>query len=198
MNRLLLGYSPDFDLFDDASKVEAATSPEHEGSVLESDHSEAATELLEAAGRPALPALLAQLLRGAAPAAGGTIHRAVEGELVKLLHRAARVALPTQHALTLHDGAARASRFFGIELEGLSPEDQEFESARRFVELVHAAAGHAAHASPRLPPDVAAWLAASRAAKRFAPGWSAALLATPSVTAGRTSRPHFAQGAHHA
>src|SRR5262249_51536039 len=123
MNRLLLGYSPDFDLFDDASSI-ATTSFEHEPAVFEADLIEETTELLEVAGRPALPAALAHLLRDAVPA-GTTIDRALEAELVKLLQRAAHIALPTPTALTSHDGAARASRFFGIELEGLSPEDQD-------------------------------------------------------------------------
>lgn len=201
MNRMLLGYSPDFDLFDDAAS--AATSFEHEASVLDTDRSEATTALLEVAGRPALPALLARLLRNAAHAAGQTIDRAVEGELVRLLQRAARLALPAP-GLAAHDGhdrATQASRFFGIELEGLSPEDQEFESARRFIQLVEAAAQHAAAGSQRLPPAIAAWLATSRAAKRFAPGWLAAQQAPPHRSAriaARGSRPISFQGAHHA
>ena len=39
MNRMLLGYSPDFDLLDEAASVVA--SPEHEASVQDSDRSEA-------------------------------------------------------------------------------------------------------------------------------------------------------------
>jgi hypothetical protein len=198
MNRMLLGYSPDFDLFDEAAS--AATPPEHEASVQVSDRSEAATELLEVAGRPALPGLLARLLRRAARQ---TIDRAVESELVRLLQRAARIALPTSGIASPdgHDRALQASRFFGIELEGLSPEDQEFESARRFIQLVEAAAQHTAAGSQRLPPAIAAWLATSRAAKRFAPGWAAAQQAPPHRSAriaARGSRPATFQGAHHA
>lgn len=199
MNRLLLGYNPDFDLFDDAPRV-AKTSLEPKASLLEADHTEAAVELLETAWRPNLPALLARLISRAAHAAGGTIDRAQEIELIKLMQRAARVALPTAQPAA-HDAATQAGRFFGIELEGLSPEDQEFESARRFIQLVEAAAAHAAAASRRAPPAVAAWQAAAHAARRFAPGWSAALRGPPQhtapITAGGT-RPHPVQGAHHA
>jgi hypothetical protein len=204
MNRLLLGYSPEFDLFED--EASAATSSARGASVLEPDRSEAATVLLESAERSALPTVLARLLRNAARATGRTIEMNVEGELVRLLQHAAHIALP-RTGIVSSDGAARASRFFGIELEGLSPEDQEFETARRFIQLIEAAAGHAAAGSPRLPPTVAAWLAASRAAKRFAPGWSAAQRTPPGVaghqhrsariTAGG-SRPISFQGAHHA
>lgn len=196
MNRLLLGYDPDFDLFDDVTPI-VTPSPEPEGPARELDHAAAATALLEASGPAALPAVLARLLQRAARAAGGTIDRALERELIGLLQRAARVALPEPCAFASPGGcAARASRFFGIELEGLSPEDQEFESARRFIQLVHAVAGQALRAPSRLRPAFAARLVAARAARRFAPGWSAALN-TPSVTAGR-SRPLFIQGAHHA
>ena len=201
MNRMLLGYSADFDIFDEAPST--TTSFEHEASVLDTDRSEAATELLEVAGRPAMPALLARLLRNAAYEAHPkrqTMDRAVEGELVRLLQRAARIALPAA-SIASHDGATQASRFFGIELEGLSPEDQEFESARRFIQLVEAAAGHAGAGSQRLPPAIAAWLAASRAAKRFAPGWLAVQQAPQRRSAriaARGSRPISSQGAHHA
>ena len=195
MNRLLLGYSPDFDLFDDAPPTPRSALA-HNALRREAEDAEAATELLEAAVCAKLPAVLAHELRDAARAAGGRIDRALEAELLRLLQRAARVALPGPATLASRDGGARASRFFGMELEGLSPEDQEFQSALRFIQLVRATAGHAVAGSSRTPPAVAAWLAASRAARHCAPGWSVALRA-PSVTTGR-SRPHFVQGAHHA
>lgn len=191
MNRMLLGYNPDLDLFQDAPGGAAPSG----GSVLRSDCSAAATALLEVAGRPALPALLARLLRRAARDAGGSLEREVEGELVRRLRQAARFALPGP-GLRSDDGAARASRFFGVELEGLSPEDQEFESARRFIRLVEAAARHAATAPRQLPAPTAARLAAVRAARRFAPGWLAPRRPT-ALTAGG-SRPTTSEGAHHA
>lgn len=197
MNRLLLGYSPDLDLFDDAPPPARLTfAHPHPTSVLVGEDTETATELLEAAACSRLPTMLARLLRSAAQASGGTLDRALEAELVTLLQRAARVALPKPVAFASHDGAARASRFFGIELEGLSPEDQEFESARRFIQLAQATAVHAAAGPQRVPPAVAARLATARAARQCAPGWSPALRATP-LTPGR-SRPHFVEGAHHA
>ena len=202
MNRMLLGYNPDLDLFEDA----AVGSVEPDASVLRGDCSEAATALLEAAGRAALPALLSRLLRRAAQAAGGTLDRAVEGELVRRLRQAARLALPVP-GVQAHDGAAQASRFFGVELEGLSPEDQEFECARRFIRLVEAAARHAATAPRHLPAPTAARLAAAHAARRFAPGWLAAQQAPPGAVAARQRgprltaggpRPTTSTGAHHA
>lgn len=197
-NRMLLGYAPDFDVFDHAADPKPIR-PESEASVLHRDHTEEATSLLAVVSGPALPALLAQLVRHTAHQAGRAIAPAVQGELVRLLGRAARMVLP--------DRAAPAGHLLGVELEGLSPEDQEFEAARRFVQWAEAAARHAALASPHWPPAMTAALAAANAARRFAPGLHAALrlpLGTavskhrsPRIAPGG-SRPFPFQGAHHA
>ena len=65
--------------------------------------------------------------------------------------------------------ASRAGRLFGLELEGMSPEDQELEVARRFVRLAGTAAKMAAKAPPSAPPQVAN-RALAAAARRHAPG----------------------------
>ena len=62
--------------------------------------------------------------------------------------------------------ASAVGRIFGLELEGMSGEDQEFEVARRFVRLAASAAQKAA----------AARSAVAAAARRHAPG-----LLSPSV-----------------
>jgi uncharacterized protein (DUF697 family) len=66
--------------------------------------------------------------------------------------------------------AATASRLFEMELEGLSPEDQEFEVAKRVVRLAGSAAKKAALAPSNMPPKAAAKAAVIAAAKRYAPG----------------------------
>ena len=66
--------------------------------------------------------------------------------------------------------ASTAGRLFGLELEGLSPEDQEFEVARRFVRFAGDAAKNAAKTSPAAPPKTAAKAATIKAAKKHAPG----------------------------
>jgi uncharacterized protein (DUF697 family) len=63
-----------------------------------------------------------------------------------------------------------ASRLFELELEGLSPEDQEYEVARRFVRLAGAAAQKAGIVPPGFDPRAAAKTALSAAAKQYAPG----------------------------
>jgi hypothetical protein len=74
----------------------------------------------------------------------------------------------------------RAARVFGLELEGLSPEDKEFELAQRFVRFADAAAAAALSNAAQLaatPPaqlrtraHALAQAAMVPAARRYAPG----------------------------
>jgi len=64
-----------------------------------------------------------------------------------------------------------AGKMFGLELEGLSPEDQEFEAAKRVVRLATTAAANAAKASktPASPAKIAK-VAIVKAIQKHAPG----------------------------
>ena len=66
--------------------------------------------------------------------------------------------------------ASNAGRALGLELEGLSHEDQEFEAARRFVHFASEAVNNAAAASPAQDPVSAAQAAVAASAQRLAPG----------------------------
>ena len=66
--------------------------------------------------------------------------------------------------------ASLAGQQFGLEVEGLSEEDAQFELARQFVRLGGAASVRAAYASPRMDPMSAAQAAMAAAARRHAPG----------------------------
>ncbi|MDH5339978.1 MAG: hypothetical protein OEW22_09400, partial [Rubrivivax sp.] len=66
--------------------------------------------------------------------------------------------------------ASAATKAFGMELEGMSTEDQEFESARRFVRFAGEAARQASRLAGSTDPQDAAHKAVVGAAKRFAPG----------------------------
>ncbi len=63
-----------------------------------------------------------------------------------------------------------AGKVFGMELEGLSPEDQEFEVARRFVRLAGTAARKASKAPGTANPNAIAKAALLSAVKKHAPG----------------------------
>ena len=74
-----------------------------------------------------------------------------------------------------------AADLFGLELEGLSSEDREFEVARSFVRFADAACRNAASAPPNAPPQAVAQAALTAAARQHAPGLlQAAQPATPS------------------
>lgn len=191
MNRMLLGYNPDFDLFEDASAAGSATRhASRKAVVFDTESAGLAAELLNAASGQHLAATLARMVRAhARPAASGP----AVTELVNLLRTAARQSLPPVGGATARPASTtykRMGRFFGIELEGLTPEDQEYELVRRFAQLTREAARHLSRAPAGLPPASAARWAAGRAARHLAPGWAQVLGATralPSASAGRWS-----------
>ena len=78
-----------------------------------------------------------------------------------------------------------AGQLFGLELEGLSPEDQEFEVARRFVRLAGNAVEKATTLSPAIDPGRAAKIALSAAAGKHAPGLLAAPGRGPAIPAAK-------------
>jgi hypothetical protein len=84
--------------------------------------------------------------------------------------------------------ATGAGRLFGLELEGLSPEDQEFEVARQYVRFAGAAAKKAAQTPPRVPPQQAAKAAAMAAAQQYAPGMIRGTASSTPTMAGGQSR----------
>ncbi len=78
--------------------------------------------------------------------------------------------------------ASAGGQMLGLELEGLSYEDQEFEVAKQVVRLSGAAAQNAAQAPGSMPPLQAAQAALTSAAQEHAPGL---LRPAASQTAGR-------------
>jgi uncharacterized protein (DUF697 family) len=85
------------------------------------------------------------------------------------------------------------SKALETELEGMSPEDQEFEMARRFVRVAGTAAKQAALAPASADPQAAAKAAVVAAVRRHVPGVPAAMAAPAptaiaATTAGRTGR----------
>ena len=84
------------------------------------------------------------------------------------------------------DDAPTAEEILGLELEGLSPEDRDFEIARQIVRLAEEAAAQAANAPADEDPAMAARSAVATAARRYAPG----LLREPSGRQGRCDGHH--------
>ena len=131
---------------------------ESEGSFDETEEMELAAELLGVRDEGELDQFLGKLLRQAGHAVGRGLNSRLGRTLGGFLKGAVKQALPTVGGLAgnfLVPGiggaigsnlASHAGGLFGLELEGLSPEDQEFEVARRLVRF----AGNAARNAARL------------------------------------------------
>jgi hypothetical protein len=150
----------------------------------ESEEMEFAAELVEVAGDAddaELELFLGRLVNRARRGlrkAGRKVRRAVGGRVGQALRRGvrkiARRALPIAGgAIGGPAGAAAAGtigRAFGLELEGLSPEDQEFEGARKLVRLAGEATSMAAAVPESVPDEEAAATALRMAVRKHAPG----------------------------
>jgi hypothetical protein len=182
MNRWLLDYNPESEMFEagavarDESKWRGAT--DTEAVFGEADEMELAGGLLEVANEAGLDRFLGDLIDRAGHAIGRAAPTAVRATLGTMLSSAAKRALPiVGRALGQKVGGAggaavgaqvvdAAAKYFGLELEGLSPEDQEFEATRRFIRFAGEAAKNAVEAPTAMPPAAAM----ARAARRHAPG----------------------------
>lgn len=155
---------------------------EAEGPFDEDQELELAAELLTVSDDAELEQFLGKVFRRVGRA-GRRLLRSSTGHTLKgLLRGAAKKALPiVGRAVGRRFGGARGGdvgarlaslggKVFGLELEGLSPEDQELEMARRFVRLAGDAAKTAAGAPSRAPSRQVAGKALAAAARRHAPG----------------------------
>ncbi len=148
----------------------------------EAQEMELANELLGVTTEAELNQFLGNLIRQGARAVGGLIKSPTGQALGGFLKGAARQGLPILgRAVGTYFGgpaggaiggnlASSAGRIFGLELEGLSQEEQEFETARRFVRFGGAAAKRASLATRTANPRQVARAAAIQAARRHAPG----------------------------
>jgi hypothetical protein len=173
--------TPSYEMAEQSESVYGEV-PLHETSEME-----LAAELLEVTNEEELEEFLGNVFK----AVGSTIGRFARSDtgraLTGILRNAARDALP-QVGGTIGNWIApgrggaigsqlaqQAGSLLGLELEGLSPPDQEFEAARQFVRFAGSAYGNAAGASPGASPVAVAQQAATAAAERFAPGIAASI-----------------------
>jgi hypothetical protein len=153
------------------------------GEMCEAQETELAMELLEVSSEAELEAFLGNLAKRAIQAGRGILSspdmRAVGG----ILKGAAKRALPhlgravggyfggTQGSQLGGRVAGAAGQLFGLELEGLSGEDQEFEVARGFVRFAGNAVRNMTGMANSQNPLAAAQNAALAAARVHAPGF---------------------------
>jgi hypothetical protein len=158
----------------------------------EVEEMELAADLLEITDEAELDQFIGKIFKGVGKFFKGGIGRKLGG----LLKGVAKTALPIAGgalgsfvapgigtALGSKLGSA-AGGLFGLEMEGLSPQDQEYEVARRFVRLARSAATRAKQLQSMFPPDSAARKALMDAAKKHAPGLLQALSGVGSTLGG--------------
>lgn len=154
---------------------------EFESPLSEAQEVELASELLEATNEQELDRFLGDVLR----AAGGAVSRFASSDTGRavggMLKSAIKQALPTVGRAVgdwVAPGggdagaqlASQAGQLLGLELEGLSPEDREFEVSRNLVRFAASAAQQASTAPPDADPMAVAGQAVTTAARLHAPG----------------------------
>jgi hypothetical protein len=152
----------------------------------ETEQMELASEMLEISSEAELDRFLGDIINRAGRAVGRFVSSPEGQALGGVLKGAARQVLPevlpaVGSAVGGYFGgptgaqwggraASAAGKMFGLELEGLSPEDKEFELARRYVSFAGEAAKNLALAPSSPDPRAAANTAAALAAQTHAPG----------------------------
>lgn len=146
---------------------------------------ELAAELLSVSSEGELNHFLGGLIKKAAGAIGKIVKSPIGQHLGSALKGLAKRALPMAGQAIgnwIAPGvggqvgsqlAQKAGSMFGLELEGLSQEDREFEVAKQFVRLAGEATKNAVSAPASTDPSQAASSAVSQATQRFAPGLTA-------------------------
>jgi hypothetical protein len=148
----------------------------------ETEQMELASEMLEISSEAELDRFLGDLIKRAGQAVGKFVGSPEGRALGGVLKGAAKQVLPaigssiggylggSTGAQLGGQAASAAGRMFGLELEGLSAEDREFEVARRYVSFAGEAVKNLALAPPSSDPQTAVNAAAALAAQTHAPG----------------------------
>jgi len=148
----------------------------------EVEEMELAASLLEISDEQELDQFLGSLIKKAGKAVGGFVRSPIGKALGGVLKKVAGKVLPiagTALGNLVVPGlggmvggrlASAAGSMFGLELEGMSPQDQELEVARRFVRLAGGAVQQAAQSPQGANPVAAAKDAVLAAAQQHAPG----------------------------
>jgi uncharacterized protein (DUF697 family) len=171
-------YSPEMEAFEFEQEFEVR----RDGIFSEAQEMELAAELLEVGNEQELEQFLGDFIKKAGRAIGGFVKSPIGQAIGGVLKSAAKVALPIAGgALGTFVGGplgttigsklgSMAGSALGLELEGLSNEDREFEAARQFVKFAGETVKNAMQAPANTDPMAAAQAAAAAAAREHAPG----------------------------
>lgn len=201
IDRTFMEYNPETELMPEAFEYAEAEWPgeiAESGVFSETEEMELAAKLLGVASEQELDRFLGGLIQKAGRAVGQFVRSPTGQALGGILKGAAKQALPVvgsalggylggaQGAQIGGQLASAAGRVFGLELEGLSPEDREFEVAKGFVRFAGQAVKNAALSPTSADPRTAAHTAVVSAAQQHAPGLLAPSAAgAPPSTPGR-------------
>ena len=148
----------------------------------EVEEMEEAARLLEIIDEAELNQFIGNLLKKATKVAGSVLKPPVgrilggyaKGAIKKALpgigNAAGGFPVPDEGAAIGGQVASRAGQLLGLELEGLSAEDQEFEVAKQLVRFIGSAAQKAAQVAGARSGEAAAKRAVFNAARKHAPG----------------------------
>ena len=175
----LTDYTPQSEVFKSAGQMHVARP---DGVFSEDEELQLASELLELVDEQELDQFLGDLINQAGKAIGNFVNSPDGRAIGGVIKGVARTALPIAGgalggfvggpigAMLGSNLASVAGSALGLELEGLSPEDSEFEAARQFVRFAGATVKNSIDAPPGANPTEAAQRAAREAARAHAPG----------------------------
>ncbi len=181
MQNPLAEYNPELETFETEQFEQFVWSGESDEVLGESELLELAAELLEVSDEQELDQFLGGLIKKVGRAVGKVVRSPIGRAIGGVLKSVAKKALPLAGgALGAFVGgplgaqlgsglASMAGKSLGLELEGLSQEDREFEAAKHFVRFASDAVKNAVTA-PTDNPEAAAQNAIAKAAQRHAPG----------------------------
>jgi hypothetical protein len=154
----------------------------HHGLLNESEETELAAEFLDLNNEAELEQFLGDLISGIGSTLGKVVNSPIGKAVGGVLKDVAKTALPIAGgALGTFVGgpvggmigsnlASVAGSALGLELEGLSSEDREFEATRQFIRFAGQTVANALQAPPSSDPEAVAHAAAVEAARVHAPG----------------------------
>jgi hypothetical protein len=154
----------------------------HSGVLSDSQEMEYAAEFLDVNDEAELEQFLGNFIGGIGSTLGKIVKSPIGQAVGGVLKDVAKTALPIAGgALGTFVGgpvggmigsslAGMAGSALGLELEGLSPEDKEFEATKQFIRFAGQTVANALQAPPGADPEEVAHAAAVEAARIHAPG----------------------------
>lgn len=181
MSRALLAFNPEAHGGDGDLLLfgVAVPRPTHSHGLSALEELNLASHFLETRPGPAMTALLEHIIHCSSAAHGHPIHPPLAALLLQRLAQAATVVRDALNARVEPPFALSPEGIFGTEFEGLSPEDQEFEAARLFVQFAEALTRLTTSAAMSAQPHLSVTHAERLAIDRLAPGLLRALGRAP-------------------